>query len=108
MDYIWVAVAFSCGFLVKQLDLPPLIGYLAAGFGLHAIGVEPDNSLSTLADLGITLLLFTIGLKLDVKVLVEIGASKDIWPASIRRARARGHKSATPSSPDVRTVEEGG
>ncbi len=53
MDYIWVAVAFSCGFLVKQLDLPPLIGYLAAGFGLHAIGVEPDNSLSTLADLGI-------------------------------------------------------
>ncbi len=38
MDYIWVAVAFVCGFLVKQVTLPPLIGYLAAGFGLHALG----------------------------------------------------------------------
>jgi len=81
MDYIWVAVAFVCGFLVKQINLPPLVGYLAAGFGLHALGVEPDASLDTLADLGVTLLLFTIGLKLNIKSLFKT----EIW------AGASGH-----------------
>lgn len=81
MDYIWVAVAFACGFLVKQINLPPLIGYLAAGFGLHALGIQPDASLQTLSDLGITLLLFTIGLKLDVRSLLKT----EIW------AGASGH-----------------
>ena len=75
MDYIWVAVAFACGFLVKQIKLPPLVGYLAAGFGLHALGVVPEDSLETLANLGVTLLLFTIGLKLDLKSLLKI----EIW-----------------------------
>lgn len=75
MDYIWVAVAFVGGFLVKQITLPPLIGYLAAGFGLHALGVRPDAALQTLADLGITLLLFTIGLKLNIRSLFKT----EIW-----------------------------
>lgn len=79
MDYIWVAVAFVCGFLVKQINLPPLVGYLAAGFGLHALGVQPDTSLQTLADLGVTLLLFTIGLKLNIRSLFKI----EIWGGAI-------------------------
>lgn len=79
MDYIWVAVAFGCGFLVKQVNLPPLIGYLAAGFGLHWLGVQPDASLQTLSDLGVTLLLFTIGLKLDVGSLLK----PEIWAGAL-------------------------
>lgn len=79
MDYIWVAVAFACGFLVKQIGLPPLIGYLAAGFGLHALGVQPDASLQTLSDLGVTLLLFTIGLKLDIRSLFKT----EIWGGAL-------------------------
>jgi len=75
MDYLWVAVAFICGFLVRQLSLPPLVGYLAAGFGLHALGIEPDSSLDVLADLGVSLLLFTIGLKLNVASLFKT----EIW-----------------------------
>jgi glutathione-regulated potassium-efflux system ancillary protein KefC len=75
MDYIWIAVAFICGFLFKQIALPPLIGYLAAGFGLHALGVQPDASLQVLSDLGITLLLFTIGLKLNIRSLFKT----EIW-----------------------------
>ncbi len=75
MDYIWVSVAFVCGFLVKQIHLPPLVGYLAAGFGLHALGVEPDASLQTLSDLGVTLLLFTIGLKLNISNLFKT----EVW-----------------------------
>ena len=81
MEYIWVLVAFICGFSVKQINLPPLVGYLAAGFGLHALGFESDNSLIFLSDLGVTLLLFTIGLKLNINNLFK----KEIW------AGATGH-----------------
>lgn len=75
MDYLWVAVAFLLGFFAKQLGLPGLIGYLAAGFGLHALGVEPSPSLQSLADLGVTLLLFTIGLKINIRTLFKT----EIW-----------------------------
>ena len=75
MDYMWIAVAFVCGYLARQIKLPPLVGYLAAGFGLHLAGVTPDDTLETLSDIGITLLLFTIGLKLDVRSLLK----KEIW-----------------------------
>lgn len=71
MDYLWVLVAFVFGFGVKQIGMPPLVGYLLAGFGLHALGVEPAESLEALAELGITLMLFTIGLKLDIRALVK-------------------------------------
>ncbi|MDG1020862.1 MAG: cation:proton antiporter, partial [Emcibacteraceae bacterium] len=75
MDYMWIAVAFVCGYLVRQIKLPPFVGYLAAGFGLHLAGVTPDDTLESLSDIGITLLLFTIGLKLDVRSLLK----KEIW-----------------------------
>lgn len=75
MDYMWIAVAFVCGYLARQIKFPPLVGYLAAGFGLHLAGVTPDDTLETLSDIGITLLLFTIGLKLDVRSLLK----KEIW-----------------------------
>lgn len=79
MEYIWIFTAFSCGFLSKQINLPPLVGYLLAGFGLHALGVQPIPSLETLATLGVELLLFTIGLKLDVKTLFK----KEIWASAV-------------------------
>lgn len=75
MDYMWIAVAFVCGYLARQIKLPPLVGYLAAGFGLHLVGVSPEDTLEILSDIGITLLLFTIGLKLDVKSLLKT----EIW-----------------------------
>ncbi len=81
MDFIWVGVAFVCGFAVTRIGLPPLVGYLMAGFGLHALGVTPDATLETLSDIGISLLLFTIGLKLNVRSLLKT----EIW------ASATGH-----------------
>ncbi|MDF1832613.1 MAG: cation:proton antiporter [Porticoccaceae bacterium] len=83
MDYLWIFIAFVCGFIFKQINLPPLVGYLAAGFGLHALGVEPDASLQVLGDLGVILLLFTIGLKLNIGSLFKA----EIW------AGAAGHMS---------------
>lgn len=72
MDFIWILIAFACGFAMKQINLPPLIGYLAAGFGLHAVGVQPHDNLETLANLGITLMLFTIGLKINLRSMLKV------------------------------------
>lgn len=84
MSFIWILVAFLFGYGAKQLSLPPLVGYLLAGFILHGFGVEPEASLETLAELGISLMLFTIGLKVNIKQLLRI----DIWSAAL------GHMSA--------------
>ena len=40
MDLALVLVAFVAGFAANAVRLPPLVGYLAAGFVLHAFGVE--------------------------------------------------------------------
>jgi glutathione-regulated potassium-efflux system ancillary protein KefC len=79
MSFILILVAFLFGYGAKQLRLPPLVGYLSAGFILHAFGVEPEASLQTLADLGISLMLFTIGLKVNFKQLLRV----DIWSATL-------------------------
>lgn len=67
----WLAIAFAAGLAARQMGLPPLVGYLIAGFGLHAFGAESTPMVNTLADLGVTLLLFTIGLKLKLKSLAQ-------------------------------------
>lgn len=51
--------------------MPPLIGYLIAGFVLNALGYESNSTLDTIANLGITIMLFTIGLKLNIKDLAK-------------------------------------
>ena len=72
MDFVWILFAFGCGLGVRVFSLPPLVGYLAAGFMLNGLGVRPAEGLQTLADLGITLMLFTIGLKLNLRDLFKV------------------------------------
>lgn len=74
-DPIWIAIAFVFGFIAKLVKLPPLVGFLIAGFFLNAMGAEGGDFLSATADLGITLLLFTIGLKLKLQSL----ARPEVW-----------------------------
>ena len=73
-----IAVAFAAGLCASVLRLPPMVGFLAAGFVLNALGFESTGVLQRLADLGVTLLLFTIGLKLDVRVLMRA----EVWGAA--------------------------
>lgn len=77
-DPIWIAVAFFFGFLAWEIGLPPLVGFLAAGFALNAMGAEGGEFLGEMADLGVTILLFTIGLKLRVGQLLR----PEIWAVS--------------------------
>jgi len=75
VDPVWIAVAFALGFLVRQIGLPPLVGFLVAGFVLNAFGVESTETLETVADMGVYLLLFSIGLKLRLRNLLR----PEIW-----------------------------
>jgi len=84
VDFIWILFAFGCGMAAKSLSLPPSIGYLFAGFLLHFLGFQADDSIYTLANLGITLMLFTIGLKLNVKDLIK----KEVWLGTLSHSIA--------------------
>lgn len=79
MDFIWILFAFVCGLAARFVALPPLVGYLSAGFLLHSLGMHADNTLQVLSDLGITLMLFTIGLKLKLQELLR----PEIWVSTL-------------------------
>lgn len=71
------------GFAARQVGLPPLVGFLAAGFTLKGLGFESGPLLAQFADLGVILLLFSIGLKLKLETLLR----PEVWAgASIHMA----------------------
>ena len=79
IDAIWIGLAFIAGLLAKKVNLPPLIGFLATGFILNALDISQGNiAIQMMSELGVMLLLFSIGLKLDVKSLLK----KEIWASS--------------------------
>jgi predicted Kef-type K+ transport protein len=79
MEFAFILLAFICGLGLKLVGLPPLIGYLIAGFTLNYLGFHSTDALQTIANLGITLMLFTIGLKLNIRDLYK----KEVWLGSI-------------------------
>ena len=71
MDFALLIVAFGFGFAAIRLRLPALVGYLGAGFVLHAVGFETTDAIETISELGVLLLLFGIGLKLKLRTLAR-------------------------------------
>lgn len=71
MITVYIAIAFVLGVLARFLGLPPLVGYLVAGFALHTYGVSDSELLEQVADMGVLLLLFSVGLKLRFKNLAR-------------------------------------
>lgn len=75
MEPLVILLAFAAGLIFRSAGYPPLLGYLLAGFCAHALGLGQGDAITTIADLGITLLLFTIGLKLNLRELI----SPQVW-----------------------------
>ena len=76
-EVICISFAFALGLAVRQVGLPPLVGFLAAGFALAALGPTlglPEKTgpvLDHLSHLGVLLLLFAVGLKLRLKQIAQ-------------------------------------
>ena len=72
---MWIIAAFVFGIVSSRIGLPPLVGYLTAGFVLNGFGVHSSETLQNISDIGVTLLLFTLGLKIKLKNL----AKPEVW-----------------------------
>lgn len=74
--FIVIAAGFCGGVLARLLRQPLVLGYLVAGIavGPHTGGIsvaDPEN-LERLAEIGVTLLLFGLGLELSLRDLVPV------------------------------------
>lgn len=69
---IWLTFAFFLGLLVRMAGLPPLVGYLIAGFILSTQGYNSNPILEQIAHTGVLILLFSVGLKLKFKSLFHL------------------------------------
>ncbi|MDZ7788601.1 MAG: cation:proton antiporter [Halofilum sp. (in: g-proteobacteria)] len=77
LEVLTISFALVSGLLVQQIRIPPLVGFLLAGFALNAFGPDlgmpatTGPALDHVAHLGILLLLFTVGLKLKLRQLLQ-------------------------------------
>ena len=72
---ICFVLAFAFGYLADRLRLPPLVGYLVAGIaaGPFTPGFVADGTLaSELAEMGVILLMFGVGLHFSVRDLMAV------------------------------------
>jgi CPA2 family monovalent cation:H+ antiporter-2 len=73
---IVLATAIVGGMLARWLRLPVILGYLAGGVAVGPHGlrfVSESATISSLAEIGVILLLFAIGLEFSLKELLKLG-----------------------------------
>ncbi len=62
-----LAAAVACGLSMTRLRMPAAAGFILVGMALGPSGaklIQPDDSIATLAELGVLMLLFIIGMEL--------------------------------------------
>lgn len=79
MEPFVVLLALIAGLACRRAGYPPLPGYLFAGFVASGFGLGEIETIEAIADLGLILLLFTIGLKLDIREI----ATPQIWGVAL-------------------------
>ena len=78
MLVVLISFAYVFGLALSRIGFPPMVGFLLAGFVYKMGGLAPPAGLQQVADLGIFLLLFSIGLKLDLRGLIK----PEIWASA--------------------------
>ena len=69
-------LAGVCSVVFSKLRLPPIIGYLFAGILIANVVSIPASSgdiISVLSDIGLVMLMFSIGMELDISKLKANG-----------------------------------
>lgn len=69
------ALCVGAGALCHRLRLPPIVGFLASGalVGPHAIGlVQHEEMVHSLADIGVVVLLFALGMEMPLQQLSRL------------------------------------
>ena len=69
------AVAVSLGFVLVRLRQPPIVGYILTGVVLGPTGfglVSNTESITLLAELGVIMLLFLVGMELSVRAFAAV------------------------------------
>jgi Kef-type K+ transport system membrane component KefB/voltage-gated potassium channel Kch len=83
LDIVWsIALATGLALLAKRLGQPLILAYVAAGiilgpgvgFGL----IQDESNIRAIGEIGLILLLFIIGLEMDLKRLLHLG-----WPVLV-------------------------
>jgi K+:H+ antiporter len=71
-----IVVAFGCGLLLQRLGQPLILGYITAGIilGPHTGGITVSSihEIELLAEIGVALLLFALGLEFSLKDLKPV------------------------------------
>ncbi len=73
---IVLVVAIAGGMLARWLRLPIFLGYLAAGIAVGPYGfglISEQNTINAVANIGVVLLLFTVGLEFSLRELKNVG-----------------------------------
>jgi CPA2 family monovalent cation:H+ antiporter-2 len=73
---IVLVVAIAGGMLARLIHLPILLGYLAAGAAVGPNGfglISEQGTIEAVANIGVILLLFTVGLEFSLKEIKNIG-----------------------------------
>ncbi|MEE9335555.1 MAG: cation:proton antiporter family protein [Granulosicoccaceae bacterium] len=79
MEALVLVFAFFAGLLSRKAGYPPLIGYLVAGFIANGLQIGNADFFLPIANMGVLLLLFTIGLKLNPRTLLPVY----VWGAAL-------------------------
>jgi Kef-type K+ transport system membrane component KefB len=82
---ICIMVAWVLAFVAQLLKQPLILAYLIAGFAVGPVGfhlIKGQESVGTISELGLILLLFMIGLEMDLKKILGAGRLITVTAAS--------------------------